>query len=168
MPAAGPHVDWTRFKPTDRATLVFVICAGQILLIRKKRGLGAGKINGPGGRLEPGESPLEGAIREVREELGVTPTGLRDVGRQRFLFTDGYGIDVTVFRADGCRGEPRETDEAVPLWTPVGAIPYHEMWEDDALWLPHVIAGRRVHGRYVFEGDRMLSSEIEILGPPDS
>ena len=50
-------------------TLLFVIRAGQILLIHKKRGLGAGKINGPGGRLHLGESPLHGAVREVKEEL---------------------------------------------------------------------------------------------------
>jgi len=37
---------------------LFVIRAGQMLLIHKKRGLGAGKINGPDGRLDLGESLL--------------------------------------------------------------------------------------------------------------
>ncbi len=57
-PYAGStmNVDWTTWEPKERATLLFVIKEGQILLIRKKRGLGAGKINGPGGRLEPGET----------------------------------------------------------------------------------------------------------------
>src|SRR5512136_179536 len=51
-------IDWSRWEPTERANLCFVIRDGQILLIRKKRGLGAGKMNGPGGRLEAGETAL--------------------------------------------------------------------------------------------------------------
>ena len=70
------EIDWQTWKAHDPATLVFVVRGGRILLIRKKRGLGAGKINGPGGRLEPGESPLDCAVREVQEELRTTPTGL--------------------------------------------------------------------------------------------
>lgn len=62
------EIDWASWKAKDPATLVFVVKEGSILLIRKKRGLGAGKINGPGGRLEAGERPLEGAVREAQEE----------------------------------------------------------------------------------------------------
>src|SRR5690606_39061541 len=70
--SALPHIDdlaepaWT---PRDRATLLFVRRGHQILLIRKKRGLGAGKINAPGGRIEPGETPEQAARRELLEEV---------------------------------------------------------------------------------------------------
>ena len=59
------------------------------------------------------------------------------------------------------RGEPTETDEALPLWTFLDAIPYHEMWEDDAHWLPGMIEGRRFQGRFLFDGEKMLSNEVE-------
>ena len=36
------------------------------------------------------------------------------------------------------------------------AIPYDEMWADDHLWVPHLLAGRRFAGRFVFDGDVML------------
>lgn len=36
---------------------MFVVRGGEILLIEKKRGHGAGKVNGPGGKIDPGESP---------------------------------------------------------------------------------------------------------------
>ena len=85
------EIDWDTWSPSDRATLLFVVRNDEILLIRKKRGLGAGKINAPGGRLERGESPLEAAIREVQEEVGVTPTGIRECGELSFQFIDGYG-----------------------------------------------------------------------------
>ena len=100
------EIDWQTWEAQDPATLVFVVTGGRILLIRKKRGLGAGKINGPGGRLEPGESPLDCAIREVQEELRTTPTGLEMCGENLFQFVDGYSTHVYVFRASGCDQEP--------------------------------------------------------------
>jgi 8-oxo-dGTP diphosphatase len=150
-------VDWERWEPKERANLCFIITDGRILLIRKKRGLGAGKINGPGGKLEPGETALEAAIRETQEEIGVTPLQPEAVGELRFQFMDGYSLHCTVFRAESCRGEPRETAEAVPFWVELGAIPYGEMWADDAHWLPLVIRRERFEGYFVFDGDKMLS-----------
>jgi 8-oxo-dGTP diphosphatase len=161
VPRKVSEIDWSRWRPSDEATLVFVLRGGELLLMRKKRGLGAGKINGPGGRIERGESPLECAIREVREELCVTPLGLEAAGENAFVFVDGYSIRVFVFRAQDLLGEPAETEEGAPLWVRADAIPYHEMWEDDRLWLPLVLAGRSFRGRFVFDGDAMLDHELE-------
>jgi 8-oxo-dGTP pyrophosphatase MutT (NUDIX family) len=153
-------IDWTAWAPRDVAVLLFVIRGGEALLIRKKRGLGAGKINAPGGRIEPGESPEEAAIRETREEVGVVPAAPRRRGHLRFQFTDGYGLECHVLSADGCTGEAHETDEAVPRWTPLHAFPFDEMWADDRLWVPLMLAGRPFRGRFVFDGDAMLDHEI--------
>lgn len=158
-------LDPATWRPHDVATLLFVIRGGRALLIRKKRGLGAGKINAPGGRLEPGEAPRDAAVREVREELGVTPLDPRERGELRFQFVDGYALECHVFSSDDCEGEPYETDEAVPLWTPLDAIPYAEMWQDDALWMPLLLAGKWFSGRFVFDGDRMLAYEIVVRDP---
>ena len=155
------EIDWQTWEAHDPATLVFVVTGGRILLIRKKRGLGAGKINGPGGRLEAGESPLDCAIREVQEELQTTPTGLEMCGENLFQFVDGYSTHVYVFRASGCAPEPEETEEAAPIWTPTERIPYDQMWEDDELWLPLVLRGRKFSGRFIFDGDTMLDYEVE-------
>ncbi len=153
-------IDWRTWQAKDLATLVFVVKDSSILLIRKKRGLGAGKINAPGGRLEPGETPLEAAIREAQEEVGITPLDLRYAGVNLFQFVDGYSIHVHVFRARDFEGELRETDEASPLWTPIDRIPYEEMWEDDRLWIPLVLECVRFQGRYIFDGERMLDHEL--------
>ena len=130
---------------------------GQILLIRKKRGLGAGKINGPGGRLEKGETAVEAAIRETQEEIGVTPSGLEQMGELFFQFVDGYKLHVTVFAADDCSGKLIETDEAKPMWADISSIPYDEMWQDDPHWLPLVVSRKKFRGYFVFEGDQLLS-----------
>ena len=156
------EIDWVGWRATDPATLVFAVRDDSILLIHKKRGLGAGKINGPGGRLERGESLRDCAIREVREELGVTPLGLRKLGENRFQFVDGYSIHVHVFRARDVAGEPIETDEAIPLWVPLDRIPYERMWSDDRFWLPLVLENRLFSGRFLFDGDHMLDYELEV------
>ncbi len=155
-------IDWSAWAPTHRATLLFVVRDGRILLIRKKRGLGAGKINGPGGKIDEHESARAAAIREVQEELGVTPIGVVERGELSFQFVDGYSIHVVVFDGSDVDGEPEETDEAVPLWTPIDRIPYAEMWADDELWLPLLLNGRRFSGRFVFDGDEMLDHLVDV------
>lgn len=150
------------WRAVDTATLVFVLDGTNVLLIRKKRGLGAGKINGPGGKLESGETPRQCAIREVQEELAITPADLHERGELRFQFADGYSIHVHVYVAHNYSGIPQETDEAVPLWFPVDEIPYGEMWEDDQIWLPQVLNRCKVNGRFIFDNDRMLAHEVEF------
>lgn len=157
------EIDWTCWRAVDPATLVFVVKDGRILLIRKKRGLGAGKVNGPGGRLEAGESFAACAVREVREELCVTPLHLVKMGQHAFQFIDGYSTFVHVYRAADLAGTPAETEEAEPFWCDLDAIPFDRMWEDDRYWLPLVIAGRRFAGRWIFDGDRMLDHTLDVL-----
>ncbi len=155
------NVDWSTWQPQERATLCFMVEPQRILLIRKKRGLGAGKINGPGGRLEPGESPLECAIRECHEELHITPIDPVLAGELSFQFTDGYALHCSVFKAGKFTGSPTETEEAVPLWSARDAIPYDQMWADDQHWLPLLLDGTFFCGRFVFDADVMLTKELD-------
>lgn len=154
------EIDWDTWEPREQATLLFVIRESHILLIQKNRGIGAGKVNGPGGRIDQGESALQGAIREVREELQITPTGVREIGKLRFQFTGGHSILCYVFTATGCRGEPVATEEATPLWTPVDEIPFDRMWEDDRIWMPLLLEGTQFSGRALFHGEQMLGHDI--------
>ncbi|HUK83405.1 MAG TPA: 8-oxo-dGTP diphosphatase [Verrucomicrobiae bacterium] len=157
------RIDWAGWKPTEYANLCFIKRDRRILLIRKKRGLGAGKINGPGGRLEAGETAMQAAIRETQEEIGVTPMELEEAGELYFQFLDGYKLHVSVFVANDCEGELIETDEAAPIWTDIDKIPYHEMWQDDPHWLPLVIERQRFRGFFVFDNDRLLSHRVDVL-----
>lgn len=160
-PASLTDIDWLNWQAKDPATLTFVIRDEKILLIRKKRGLGAGKINGPGGRQEPGETVLECAIREVQEELCITPLNMLHRGECRFQFVDGYSIHVQIYTATDFEGTPAETDEAIPLWFDLNAIPYEEMWADDLIWLPLMLQNKPFSGRYLFDGDTMLDYQLD-------
>ena len=153
-------IDWDSWKAKDPATLVFVFRDDDVLLINKKRGLGKGKINGPGGKVDPGETVEACAIRECREELGIEVSRLEQLGEHRFQFVDGYSIHVWVYRTRSFEGEPVETREAAPLWTRLDDIPFDAMWEDDKYWLPMLIHGERFQTRWIFDGDRMVDYHI--------
>ena len=153
-------IDWDTWKAEVPATLVFVIRDGKILLIDKKTGLGKGKVNGPGGKVEKGESPEACAIRECGEDLGITVSKLQYCGQHRFQFVDGLTIHVWVYKTTEFEGIPTESAEARPLWVPLDKIPYDKMWEDDGIWLPMLLRGERFQGRWIFDGDRMLDYEL--------
>lgn len=152
-------------------TLVLLHTSGRVLLGRKKTGFGAGKLNGFGGKVEPGETLAAAAAREFVEETTVAPTGLAHVGHIVFTFegVPDEVLEVHVFTASGyAGGEPAETDEMAPAWYAVGAIPYDSMWADDRYWLPTALAGRRFVGRFHFEGhDVITSSELHVLADGD-
>jgi 8-oxo-dGTP diphosphatase len=92
----------------------------------------------------------------------VTPDAIQARGELSFEFTDGYRLHVHVFVAARFSGTLAATDEADPFWCDLDALPFAQMWADDALWLPHVLNGRSVQGRFIFEGDSMLDHELEV------
>lgn len=153
-------IDWTTWSGEMHATLMFIVKDGRILLIEKKRGLGAGKINGPGGKIDPGETPLQAVIRETQEELMITPYEPRKIGELRFAMSMCPDILCHVYRSDDFTGTPTETDEAVPVWTPVGEIPYQRMWEDDRHWLPLLLEEKTFLGCFIFEEEEMRWSDL--------
>jgi 8-oxo-dGTP diphosphatase len=155
------RVDGANWRPREEGTLCFVIQDGQILLIEKKRGLGAGKVKGPGGRIEKRETAEQAAIRETQEEVGITPTGVQWAGELRFQFRDGYSLHCTVYRASGWEGELMETAEAKPFWVRTDQIPYDRMWADDEQWMPRLLSGEKFRGWFEFDGDRMEWSKME-------
>lgn len=158
------EVDWENWQAKDPATLVFVFRDDEVLLINKKTGLGKGKVNAPGGKVDPGETPEQAAVRECEEELRIRVSDLEYCGEHRFQFVDGYSIHVWVYRTTAFEGEPVETHEAEPLWTRIDRIPFDEMWEDDKYWLPMMIRGERFQTRWIFDGDRMVDYHIEHDG----
>ncbi|HBA84996.1 MAG TPA: NUDIX hydrolase [Verrucomicrobia bacterium] len=158
------EVDWANWRPAERATLLFVMQDGKMLMIHKKRGLGAGKLNGPGGRLDPGEEPLQAAIRECQEELLITPMGIKEAGELMFQFTNGHAIHGYVFTATGYEGTPTETDEAIPIWISPDEIPYQKMWSDDRVWMPLMLAGTPFTASFLFDDDQMLGCDMNVGG----
>lgn len=155
-------IDWAAWQPAESAVLTFIEEDDRILLIHKKRGLGAGLYSAPGGRIDPGESPEQAAIRETVEEIRVTPSGLKKAGILDFAFTDGYFLRCHVFKTACYAGIPAETDEAVPVWFGKRELPYGGMWSDDRIWIPLMLSGRYFTARFIFEGELMLWHLLQV------
>jgi 8-oxo-dGTP diphosphatase len=146
-------------------TLLFLLRDDEILLAMKKRGFGTGHWNGVGGKIEPGETLEQAAIRECQEEIGVTPHGLEKVAVHDFVFPEGTeDIKVHTFIAKTWEGEPHETEEMAPQWFKVSEIPYTQMWDDDIVWLPLVLQGKKLQTRFTFDRqNRMKKAQLEIV-----
>lgn len=136
----------------------------EVLLGRKKGGLGVGKYVGPGGKLEAGESARDAIVREVAEEVGirVSDDALEQRGRLTYLFPhrEAWSQQSTVFVAREFTGEPTSSDELDPEWFALDAVPLSLMWDDARFWLPGVLAGGRVERGFTFGADLETVSEV--------
>jgi len=148
-----------RFEKIIRsATVCFLVRNEEILLARKTKHIGAGCWNGYGGEIEAGESPLDAAVRELREESGgvtADPTDLIKIAENDFHNTKADGstfiTNVHFFIVRHWTGTPCETDEMrSPTWFRVCDLPLDEMMPADRLWLPVALGGKRVIGRFSY------------------
>ncbi|XP_027029660.1 oxidized purine nucleoside triphosphate hydrolase [Tachysurus fulvidraco] len=138
-------------------TLVLVVQPGRVLLGMKKRGFGAGKWNGFGGKVHPGESIEQAARRELLEESGLTVNTLHKIGNITFEFVGETELmEVHVFRADDYNGEPTESEEMRPRWFDLDKIPYSEMWADDVFWFPLMLQKKKFLGYFKFQGHDVI------------
>ena len=115
-------------------TLCIVHEGNKILLGMKKRGFGAGRWNGFGGKLNEGESIEDAAKREMKEESGLDIEKFEKVAIIEFK---NYGIEIPfevhVFNVSTYSGIPMESEEIKPEWFNIDKIPYDKMWPDDTI-----------------------------------
>jgi 8-oxo-dGTP diphosphatase len=127
----------------------------EVLLGRKKFGLGEGNLVGPGGKLEPGETPEQAITREVFEETGLVIRSPQLVGSLVYPFPSkpAWSQKSWVFLCRDWSGKPVESEELVPEWFAVDALPVDRMWDDAKYWLPGVLAGGTVSATFEFGED---------------
>ncbi|XP_058798846.1 oxidized purine nucleoside triphosphate hydrolase-like [Phymastichus coffea] len=146
-------------------SLVFVRKPKEILLGLKKRGFGLGKWNGFGGKIEPNESILQGAVRELNEECGLTTNDLYRIGFLEFEFEgDPTLLEVHVFETYKYHGELTESEEMRPQWYDLKSIPFEKMWPDDAYWFPYMLRDEPFKGYFLYRGlDNIIKYKLEKL-----
>ena len=140
------HLSWVLLRRGD-----------EILMGLKKRGFGAGKLNGVGGKQEPNETIEECAIRETQEEIGVKITKFECLGK--IIFDNLFYKNVPecnmmhCFVATEWEGEPTESDEEAPQWIKIKDLDYSKLWGDDEYWLPPVLAGKEIEAYFHYNSD---------------
>ncbi|NMB48580.1 8-oxo-dGTP diphosphatase [Candidatus Kuenenbacteria bacterium] len=144
-------------------TLCLIIKDDKILLGMKKRGFGAGRWNGFGGKVQAMET-IEGAMqRELTEESGLTLREFEKKGIIDFKFPHKPEWDtiVHIYQGDDFVGDLAESEEMTPKWFELSEIPYAEMWPSDQHWLPMFLEGKKFEGKIVFgEGDKVLECKL--------
>ncbi len=150
----------------QEATLCFALTDTHVLLGLKRRGFGAGKLTGIGGKLEPGETAREAAVREVQEECGlvVAPDDLLTRGAVIFHFParPNWDFCVSLFVFQCWQGTLTTSDEIEPLWFTRDGVPYAQMWDDASHWLPHLLAGCSVQADFVFGADNETVEQAQV------
>ena len=127
----------------------------EVLLGRKKFGLGEGNLVGPGGKIERAETPELAIRREVEEETSLVLGGIELVGELTYLFPfrPAWSQKSWVFVCREWKGEAQESDELAPAWYPVADIPTARMWDDARYWVRDALAGRFVTATFEFGAD---------------
>jgi 8-oxo-dGTP diphosphatase len=138
----------------------------QVLLGHKKRGFGTGKIMGLGGHVEPGEPGAAAAIRETQEEAGITvaPDSVTRRAELAFVYPTQPELNahVTVFFGGQWSGQVQDTQEITPQWFDVDSLPLSQMVDDEAYWLPRVLAGETLAGTITYDGSGALVTQAEL------
>lgn len=144
-------------------TLCIIRKDGKVLLGMKKRGFGAGRWNGFGGKVLEGETIEEAAKREIVEESEIIVKDLELIGILDFRFQKNMDeiLRVHIFRSTSFEGEPRETEEMLPQWFDEKEIPFEKMWPDDVHWFPLFLADKKFEGKFTFDdSDQILEKEL--------
>jgi len=149
------------------ATLCYLRRDGRTLMIhRVKRveDIHAGKWNGLGGKLEPGESPEECVIREVQEESGLAMRAPRLRGLLTFAGFKGDDWYVFVYTAEEFSGELVENSEGFLEWIPDERLESLPLWPSDYLFFPWLRQERFFSAKFVYAGDEMRGYTVEFHG----
>lgn len=138
------------------ATLLFPVTVQEVGLGLKKQKIGAGKLNGWGGIVEPGEDELMCIVREVKEEGGITVDPKTLIKAAVVLFhNEKFDCRVHTFLAPWQYQPLQETDEMGPLeWHNRLNPPTGRMMLADAQWVPRILAGESLIGEVWYGPDQ--------------
>jgi 8-oxo-dGTP diphosphatase len=146
------------------ATLCYVKKAGKTLMlhrIKKARDVHEGKWNGLGGKFEPGESPEECVIREMKEESGLDILDPVLKGTLTFpSFTDGADWYVFVFVASRFSGSLIDSPEGKLDWIEDERILHLPLWDGDRLFIPLLEKPGFFSGKLDYKNGRLVSHKL--------
>lgn len=150
------------------ATLCYVKSDGCTLMVyrnKKANDMHEGKWNGLGGKLESGETPEEGVIREVQEEAGLLIQNPRLHGLLMFPNFKGDDWYVFVFTASEFSGELIDSPEGRLEWIEDSQLSSLNLWESDHIFFQWIERGEFFSAKFEYEGDKMRAYDVSFYRP---
>ncbi|MDP4174944.1 MAG: 8-oxo-dGTP diphosphatase [Bacteroidota bacterium] len=146
------------------ATLCYIKYNGSTLMlhrVKKKNDMHEGKWNGLGGKFEPGESPEECVIREVKEESGLTIQEPKMHGFITFPAFDGFeDWYVFVFTADKFDGSLIESHEGILKWIPDNELFNLNLWEGDRTFIEWLSQDKFFSAKFNYKDGKLVNYSV--------
>ena len=146
------------------AVTCFLVQEGRVLLQERPREkLWGGMLNGPGGKIEAGETSHEAIFREVVEETALQLDGFEARGAIELLLSapKPMVLKVDIFLANSFSGEP-VAREGQLAWYERDNLPFERMWPDQRYWLPAVLDGYSVAAKVQYTTESLVVSKMDI------
>ncbi|MFX1282839.1 MAG: NUDIX domain-containing protein [Promethearchaeota archaeon] len=154
------------------ATLAYIVYNNEevLLLFRNKKedDFHEGKYIGIGGRLEPGETPLECILRELEEETGYSLLS-QEVEFRGYIYFDEIHRDkitedlpafnwlVFLYYVHVSEKLNFENPEGRLQWIPIKEIPYAKMWAGDRIFTPKLLETQEiVEAKFIYDGEEIV------------
>ena len=146
------------------ATLCYVRRPGQTLMIhriKKANDMHQGKWNGLGGKFEAGETPEQCAVREIREESGLT---VRNPHLKGFITFPGFANDedwyTFLFVMDEFEGELIDLPEGVLQWIDDADLMNLPLWPGDYIFIPWLERPGFFSARFVYNNNDLVEHDV--------
>ncbi|HET55299.1 MAG TPA: 8-oxo-dGTP diphosphatase [Ignavibacteria bacterium] len=148
------------------ATLCYVQKENKTLMLyrnKKKNDYHEGKWNGLGGKFELGESPEDCAIREIKEEAGLTVKNLIMKGFITFpLFDEVDDWHVFLFVIDKFEGELIDSPEGELEWIENDKLSEINLWEGDKIFIPWLFEDKFFSAKFNYENGKFVDYEVNF------
>ena len=143
-----------------KTSLCYLERNGQYLILhrtKKRHDENGDKWIGVGGKFEPGETPDECVLREVKEETGLTMTGFALRGLIIFV-SDVWGLEyMYLYTATKWCGKLIDCDEGELVWLDKWELLTKNLWEGDRLFLRALDERKELFiMKFRYEGERLV------------
>jgi 8-oxo-dGTP diphosphatase len=142
MPISDQSIHQVRYQVIPR-TLVFLFDQHERVLLLEgsaDKRLWAGKFNGIGGHIEPGEDIIEAAYRELAEETGIIDANLQFCAQIMVNVSDQVGVAIFVFKGGYDHKDIKPTKEGTFSWVGSEELNSLLLVEDLPVLLPKILA----------------------------